>query len=88
MQHDGRVWYDYHMEAATIGNLLVADCDTVGWSHHLKVEFKIEEGQALLLLGARALPQSLNHMLVFDVVHPRYGRMECLACDLKMIENT
>ena len=54
----------------------------------MKVEFKIEEGQALLLLGARALPQSLNHMLVFDVVHPRYGRMECLACDLKMIENT
>lgn len=88
MQGNGFIWYDNHMETAKSGNLLVTACDTIAWRYNPKLEFKVEKGQVLLLLGTRYLPKSLNNMMVVDAVHPRYGRVECLACDLRLLENT
>jgi hypothetical protein len=75
------------MEAVAIGTLLEATCDTVCWNVDTKLDIHIPQGQTLLFLGVRMLTGHLHRLSVAKVIHPEHGALECLACDLKMIEN-
>ena len=75
------------METVAIGTLLETTCDTVCWKNEIKLDIHVPQGQTLLFLGARMLSGRLSNLSVAQVVHPTHGKMECLACDLKMIEN-
>ena len=76
------------MEAVAIGALLETTCDTICWSNEIKLDIHVPGGQTLLFLGARMLTGNLQRLSVAQVIHPEHGSVECLACDLKIIENT
>jgi len=76
------------MEALVTGTLLETTCDTVCWRSGHYRDFHVPSGQALLFLSTRKLSKNFQNLSVARVIHPKHGRVECLACDLKMIENT
>ncbi len=75
------------MESVSAGTLVETTCDTFCWIG-TKNDIMIRRGQALLFVDAYPMTGRLRGLTVARVVHPELGMVECLAHELKKVENT
>ena len=74
------------MESVTSGALVETACDTFCWIG-TKNDVRMKRGQALLFMDAYQMTGQLQGLMIARVVHPELGIVECLAHELKKVEN-
>jgi hypothetical protein len=74
------------MEPVSAGTLIEIACDTFCWID-VRSEIPLRKGQFLLFVDSYPMTGRLRGLNVARVIHPELGMVECLAHEIKKVEN-